>query len=159
MPDLASRVRIAYNPRLRSTIGRALLDERHVELNTRLLRRHPGELVSTLVHELAHIAVSMRYGQVAPHGRQFQTLMQVVDISSKATHTLPVRHLRRRVGSYIYLHRCSDCGYSFIARSIRRNYYCLACGPDMSWDIFRATNNANGKAWLKLLRKQFAGKS
>lgn len=149
MPDLAQRVRIGYNPRLRTTLGRAVLDGRQVELNARLLRDHPAELIPTLVHELAHLVVHMRYGPVRPHGRHFRTLMRAVNVSAGATHDLPVRHLGRRRGRYLYLHRCTGCGYHFVARSVRRNDYCIACGPDMSWDIFRAPNTPQGRALLQ----------
>jgi predicted SprT family Zn-dependent metalloprotease len=95
-PDLARRVRIIYNPRMRTTIGQARLNEGVVELNTRLLIEHPEELIETLIHELAHVVVYWRYGQVRPHGREFLTLMRAVDLSGKATHELDVAHLRRR---------------------------------------------------------------
>jgi len=155
MPDLPDRVRIAYNPRLRTALGRALLDRGVVELNTHLLSEHPDQLVETLVHELAHLAVYMRYGPVRPHGEHFRTLMRAVGLSPATTHTLPVAHLRRR--RYLYLHRCSDCGYSFIAPSVRRNVYCSACGPDMTWDVYRAPRTQAGRAMLR--RMQHAGAS
>ena len=141
-PELAQQVRLGYNPRLRSTLGRALLDEARVELNTRLLREHPAHLIPTFVHELAHVAVYLRYGNVAPHGIQFRTLMSTLALPAAATHNLPTGHLRRKRRRYLYLHRCSDCSYSFVARSIRRGYYCIACGPEMMWEIFRMPNTA-----------------
>ena len=152
MPQLHHQVRIAYNPRLRSTLGRAMLDDKRVELNTRLLLEHPAELVLTLVHELAHLAVHIRYGRVAPHGLYFRTLMRAVNLSPKATHSLPVAQFRRR--RYLYLHRCSDCGYAFIARSLRRNYYCISCGPDMTWHVIRAPNSPEGRKALSARKKQ-----
>ena len=155
MPRLADRARIAYNPRLRTTLGRAMLDKRTVELNTRLLAENPDQLVETLVHELAHLAVYIRYGKVQPHGRHFRTLMRAVGLSPAATHDLPVAHLQRRRCRYLYLHRCGDCGYSFISRRVRRNVYCIACGPEMTWDIFRAVANPAGRAALR--RLQHAG--
>lgn len=148
-PDLHRRVRIGYNARLRTTLGRALLDEGCVELNPRLLREHPAELVGTLVHELAHLVVCRRYGRGGSHGLHFRTLMAAVRLSPAATHKLPTAHLRRRRRRLLYLHRCSDCGYSFIARSVRRNYYCLACGPEMTWNIVRAPSTTAGRKHLK----------
>jgi len=146
-PELAEQVRIVYNPRLRTTLGRAMLDDRRVELNTRLLHEHPDQLVPLLAHELAHVVVHARYGRVPAHGRHFRTLMRAVNMSPRATHDLPVKRRRRR-GRYLYLHRCSDCGYSFVARSVRRGYYCIACGPDMSWDVFRSANTPRGRQAL-----------
>jgi len=153
MPDLPRQVSFGYNSRLRTTLGRAVLEDRRVELNTRLLIEHPEELITTFVHELAHVAVYIRYGRVAPHGFEFRTLMCAVGLSPAATHDLPVAHLKRRRPRYLYLHRCSDCGYSFITRSVRRNIYCRACGPDMTWDIFRAPQSDKGLAMLKEFQK------
>jgi len=148
-PDLAHRVRIGYNPRLRTTLGRAKLEQRQVELNPQLLREHPGELLATLVHELAHVVVYQRYGPVPPHGRHFRVLMSAAGLSGKATHDLPVQHLRRRRQRYLYLHRCDGCGYRFTARRVRRGYYCTACGPGMNWDIVRVPNTEQGRRMLQ----------
>jgi SprT protein len=150
---LAPRLRVAYNPRLRSTLGRALLEEARVELNPRLLMAHPEELVGTLAHELAHLVVHDRYGVVAPHGSHFRALMRALGLSDQATHRLDVSLVRRRRRRYLYLHRCSDCGRSFIARSIRRGYYCIACGPGMRWDIFRAPATPQGRQALDRLER------
>jgi len=149
MPTLAQWVRIGYNARLRTTLGRAVLDEGRVELNPRLLLRHRSQLVPTLVHELAHLAVHARYGAVAPHGVQFRTLMRAVDLSARATHSLPTDGLARRRRRYIYLHRCTGCGYAFLARKVRRDYYCTACGPEVPWDVFRAPDTPEGRKLLK----------
>lgn len=153
---LAGRVKIVYNPRLRSTAGRAFLDEARVELNTRLLREHPDQFIATLAHELAHMVAHRRFGRVQPHGRHFASLMRQVGLPAGATHSLPVAHLRRARGRFLYLHRCSDCGYSFIARSIRRNCYCRACGPDMSWRVLRAADTAAGRSALENARSKLS---
>ena len=115
--------------------------------------------VGTLIHELAHVVVYLRYGAVPPHGRHFRTLMRAVNLSAKATHDLPVAHLRRQRRrrprqKYLYLHRCDECGYSFVARSIRRGYYCTACGPTMNWDVFRTPDTADGRKRLKTVTAQ-----
>ena len=156
LPRVGRIVTVGYNPRLRTTLGRAVLGEQRVELNVRLLREHPEELIPTLVHELAHLAVHVEYGDVAPHGRHFAALMRAAGFSPKATHNVPVAHLRRRRGRYLYLHGCSNCGASFIARSVRRDCYCRACGPDMTWDVYRAPNTREGRDMLGRLERQWA---
>ncbi len=153
-PDLPRLVKIGYNPRLTTTLGRAVFNDMRVELNPHLLCDNPDELAPTLAHELAHLVVNMRYGRVSPHGREFKTLMRAVNLSGKATHNLPVSHLRRRQTKYLYLHRCEECGYQFVARSVRRQYYCLACGPKMKWDIFRVPNTPSGLKLLDHLRRR-----
>jgi SprT protein len=147
MADLAERVRIAYNGRLRTCLGRAMLAEGRVELNTRMLQEHPGELVHTLVHELAHLVVYRRFGRVPPHGIRFRTLMRAVHLTARATHDLAAKRTRHR-RRYLYLHRCGTCGRAFIARRIMRGCYCKVCGPRMAWEIVRAPNNPEGMALL-----------
>lgn len=147
MPDLAERVFIRYNSRLRTTLGLATLEEWRLDLNTRLLLEHPDELILTLVHELAHLAVFRRYGLVSPHGMQFRTLMRAVRLSAKATHDLPVERFRRQ--RFLYLHRCTGCGYTLIARQLRRVCHCRACGPTTRWKVLRAPATAEGKRMLE----------
>lgn len=152
--DLAQRIRAGYNMRLSTTLGRALYRELRIELNPRLLSEHPAELVPTLAHELAHLVARERYGMISPHGPEFRAMMRSLNLSGKATHNLPVQHLRKNGKTkYLYLHRCGECGYKFIARSQRRNYYCLACGPKMKWDIYRLPNTPAGKTLLEHLMK------
>ena len=158
-PDLAEKVTIVYNPRLRTTLGRAVLDQQRVELNVRLLRRHKSELIPLLAHELAHVLVHMRYGRVPAHGRHFRTLMRAVNMPSRATHDLPVKSLARPRRRYLYLHRCSGCGYSFVAKSVRRGYYCTACGPGMRWDIHRVPNTPQGRKALAEAMRRKRGRS
>ncbi len=151
MPELVD-VTIGYNGRLRTTLGRALLDEGRVELNPRLLRDHPDQLVSTLAHELAHLAVHVRFGRRAgAHGREFRTLMRALNLDARATHNLPVEHLRRRRRRYIYLHRCDQCGRSAIARRVLRDRICSRCGPGMQWDVYRVPDTPAGRALLETL--------
>lgn len=93
--DLASRLEWCWNPRLRTTIGRALLEEGKLELNPLLLGRHPEEMRGVVIHELAHLVVTARHGlYVAPHGEEWKNLMRLAGESTKATHNLNVDGLR-----------------------------------------------------------------
>ncbi len=96
---LLRRLQICYNPRLFSTIGRAILEKYRIELNPLLLLEHPRQLIPTLIHELAHIAVFDRYGHVPLHGEEFRALMQSLNLSPQATHDLPVRNPWRNRGN------------------------------------------------------------
>jgi len=151
VPDLADRVTIVYNPRLRTTLGRAMLEDNRVELNVHLLRAYPDELLATLVHELAHLVVRMRYPRAPAHGREFKALMRSVNLPAATTHNLDTERLNLRRRRYAYLHRCSDCGMMFIAGKPRRDCYCKACGPKMSWNIVRAPANPEGRKKLKAM--------
>jgi len=154
--DLAARVRVTYDRRLRTSAGIAHLEDRRVALNPRLLSENPSQLVPTLVHELAHIVVWTRHGNIRPHGREFRGLMKAVNMPASATHRLPADHLRVKRRRYLYLHRCRECGYSFISRKVRRNYYCIACGPEMTWRIWRAPATTEGRRQLTMLKREQA---
>lgn len=95
--DLVGRIRWRWNPRLRTTIGRAMLEEMVFELNPMLLGRHPQEMRGVVIHELAHLVNTARHGlQVAPHGAQWKQLMREVGESTRATHDLDVEGLRAK---------------------------------------------------------------
>jgi len=92
-PQLLENLHIGYNGRLKTTAGLAYLETGRVQLNTRLLSSNPDQLIPTLIHELAHIAVHRRFGPSAkPHGREFLTLMRAVNLSPKATHTMKMNN-------------------------------------------------------------------
>jgi predicted SprT family Zn-dependent metalloprotease len=152
MPELVEKVLIGYNPRMRTALGRAWLKTGRVDLNPHLLRRAPKELVPTLAHELAHVAAWLRYGRSAtPHGQHFRTLMRAVNLSPDATHKVPTEGLKRKRQRYLYLHTCGTCGFRWLARSVRRRYYCRACGPDMQWEIVRVPDTPAGRRLLNTL--------
>ncbi|MDP6849730.1 MAG: SprT family zinc-dependent metalloprotease [Planctomycetota bacterium] len=103
--DLRAVIEVRWNPRLRTTVGRAFLDDMILELNLRLLARHPEQVEHVLIHEAAHLVVRRLFGpKVPPHGQAWKALMQKAGESTKATHNLDTtglanskaRHRRRR---------------------------------------------------------------
>ncbi len=93
--DLRAAIRIRWNPRLRTTVGRAMLDELVLELNPRLLARHPEQVRSVLVHEAAHLVVRRLHGpREAPHGKVWKGYMRKAGEDTRATHDLDVSGLR-----------------------------------------------------------------
>jgi predicted SprT family Zn-dependent metalloprotease len=154
LPQLSRKATICYNPRLKTTLGRAVFDDLRVELNARLLLEHPSELVPTLAHELAHLAVFMKYRKALPHGPEFRALMRTVGMPTAATHNLPTRHLCVRRRKYLYIHRCSDCGYSHVSRAVRRRGACAHCGSGVTWDIFRIPDTQAGRKIVAQMRRR-----
>jgi len=152
--DLAAGIRFGYNGRLRSSLGRAFYKENRIDLNPRLLGANPQQVISTLVHELAHIVVYRRHGQVDAHGLHFRALMAQAGFKGRATVKLAVNPSGRTRRLFLYLHICSLCGQRFIARRVRRDCYCRHCGPTMEWKVLRAPNTPEG---LKIL--EGAGKA
>ncbi|HEX9794579.1 MAG TPA: SprT-like domain-containing protein [Planctomycetota bacterium] len=93
--DLRAVIRIEWNPRLRTTLGRAVFEDMKVELNPRLLARHPGQMRHVLVHESAHLVVQRLYGVQPAHGGLWKAHMRALGESTRATHTLDVGELAR----------------------------------------------------------------
>lgn len=89
-------IRLRWNARLRTTVGRAMLEEMVVELNPRLLARHPEEIRPVLVHEAAHLVVHRLHGYQPDHGKVWKAYMRRAGESTRATHELDVRGLRNR---------------------------------------------------------------
>jgi len=105
--DLAERVVLEYNPRMRTRAGACTYRRiRHdhaprqflIELNpTLLLERHPEALLPTLAHELAHAVVRVRHGgRVRVHGEEWKAVMRRMGHSPDRCHDLNVDGLQRR---------------------------------------------------------------
>lgn len=123
--QLAARVGVEWNPRMRSTAGRATWPTCLIELNTHLPKISQDELRRTLLHELAHLVTYERLGHVdvLPHGEEWQQACADVGIPGEsATHrlTLPARTFKKK-WKYI----CPNCG-SAIQR-VRRFKGRVAC--------------------------------
>lgn len=85
----------SWNPRLRTTAGRAFLRERRVELNPLLLARHPEVVRSVVIHEFAHLVAHRLRPREPGHGPTWRDLMRAAGLPPRASHTLPVEDLRR----------------------------------------------------------------
>ncbi len=125
MPELAARVGVEWNPRMRSTAGRATWPVCLIEINTHLPEISQEEVRRTLLHELAHLVTYERlgHGRCAPHGEEWQQACSDLGIPGEtATHRLPLpsRKVKRQ---WKYL--CPSCG-SAIER-VRRFESRVAC--------------------------------
>lgn len=94
--DLTTAIEWHWNPRLRTTAGRAVFLDMLIELNPLLLARHPEEVEGLLVHEAAHLVVQRLHGRQPPHGEIWKAYMRKAGHSTRATHELDVRGLRRK---------------------------------------------------------------
>lgn len=116
-------LRVVFNPRLRSSAGRACFRERVVELNPRLLDRHPDELVPTLVHELCHLVAGVRAG----HGPRWREAVAALGFRPETCHRMPTEGLAARRRRWVWVcPRCADT-YERRHRGARR-YACARCG-------------------------------
>lgn len=125
---LAATVRVGWNPRLRSTAGRAWPGKARIELNPRLVQLGEAETERTLRHELAHLIAHARAGRrrIEPHGAEWRQACAELGIpGEKATHRLP---LPRATMARRFRYTCPGCGIEFArVRRIRRATACAAC--------------------------------
>jgi SprT protein len=126
--SLATRLRVEWNTRMRTAVGRAEPRRSLVTLNPVLQKFGGEEIERTLRHELAHLLAQHRAGRrrILPHGRQWRRACRDLGIAGeRACHKLPLaaRQLARP-----YLYRCRNCQRDFPrVRRIRRAIACLAC--------------------------------
>jgi predicted SprT family Zn-dependent metalloprotease len=91
-------LRVVFNSRLRTAVGRADFSTCTIELNARLLDRHPEELLPTLVHELCHFVAGSRAG----HGPRWRQAVVALGYRPETCHRLDVSDLavRRRAWTW-----------------------------------------------------------
>ncbi|MEP6670000.1 MAG: SprT-like domain-containing protein [Chthoniobacter sp.] len=126
--DLAKRVCIRWNPRMRSTAGTALVAKALITLNPHLWDFGAAEVDRTLRHELAHLLAHHRAGRrrISPHGPEWQQACRDLGLlDEKRCHTLalPRRELTAR-----HFYRCPACAEEVKrVRPFRRKTACLDC--------------------------------
>jgi len=130
---LTDRVRVEWNERMRTTVGRADFRRCLVSLNPALQEFGAAEIDRTLRHELAHLLAHFRFSKrrIRPHGREWRKACCDLGISGeRAGHTLPLigRSLPRQ-----FIYHCQNCqGHFPRVRRIRRATACLACCREFS---------------------------
>ena len=126
--DLAARVRVRWNSRMRSTAGTAFPQKALITLNPRLHQFGSDETDRTLRHELAHLLAHHRAGRrrIAPHGPEWRRACADLGIADEARcHALP---LPRRQMAARHLYRCPQCRIELHrVRPLRPRSACLAC--------------------------------
>ncbi|MGJ8676182.1 MAG: SprT-like domain-containing protein [Akkermansiaceae bacterium] len=131
LENLAERVNVVWNSRMRSTAGRAFYADSKIELNPKLREISEDEVRRTLLHELAHLMAHERYGRgrfkkIAPHGLEWQAACAELGLAGEtATHRLP---LPRRSMTKKWRYSCPSCGEGFErVRRIKRASGCYNC--------------------------------
>jgi SprT protein len=148
---LARKIRVEWNPRLKTCAGRADYREKLISLNPLLLRLDSSqidptklecnmhsslmsdageidEVERTLRHELAHLLAQWRVGRrrIAPHGPEWRQACRDLGIADEARcHNLP---FASKVLPPRYVYVCPNCKEKFPrVRRIRCAIACLAC--------------------------------
>ena len=125
---LAERLKVRWNPRMRSTAGMAYLAKAYVTLNPRLISFGDEEIDRTLLHEVAHLLAHERAGRkrIAPHGPEWRQACRDLGLLDETRcHTLPLP--RRRIARP-YTYRCPACAKLLHrVKPLRKKAACLAC--------------------------------
>lgn len=126
---LARQIRVEWNPRLKTTAGRADYREKLISLNPLLYDHGDEEIDRTLRHELAHLLAQFRERRrrrIAPHGAEWCDACRDLDIADEVRcHNLP---FPTKVCAPRYVYRCPNCKGKFPrVRRVRRAIACLAC--------------------------------
>ena len=147
LDELACKVRVAWNPRMRTTAGRAWWPDRAIELNPKLRDFGSEEIWRTLKHELAHLVAYERCGRrrIDPHGPEWQTACADLGIAGESvTHKLAFKR-RRMARNHTYA--CSNCqAVIHRVRPIKRPVACHEC--------CRKFNNGSYHDRFRLIKNQ-----
>lgn len=130
--------KVSYQQR-GTTAGTAHLSVWKIRLNSVLLIENGQQFIDEVVpHELAHLLVYKQFGRVAPHGQQWQWMMEnVLGVSASRTHAFDVMSVQGKTFAY----RC-DCQTH--ALTVRRHnkiarkeseYRCRKCRQLLKPDI------------------------
>ena len=134
--ELYGPVFVYWNPRMRSRGGVAKYNERQIELNARLLTRHPEELLTVFCHELAHILSSDIYGTKGRgHGWRWRSIFKRMGFEPKRCHQMNTDGLKHKRRKYRYSCSCRTYELGVIRhRKIQRGsrYRCSKCKKQLT---------------------------
>lgn len=148
MPELARKVRVSWNPRMRTTAGRAWWPHRSIEMNPKIRDIADKEIWRTLKHEFAHLVAYERCGRrrIDPHGPEWQAACAELGIPGESTyHSLPLKG-RRIKRTHFY--SCPSClAVIGRVRPFPRTVACYTCCRKFNGGLydnrFRLTKKAN----------------
>lgn len=128
VPALDETLSVAYNKRLKQSLGRCASRVRTLHLHP-FLEHAPASLFSeVLCHEAAHIAAH-RFGAERAHGEEWQRLMTLAGYPPRARlfapRGFPLMDRRRR--SQRFEHFCPVCQWSRFARQRMTRWRCADC--------------------------------
>ena len=133
LEHLAVNVVVVWNPRMRSTAGRAWLLELQIEMNPRLQSLDPQHIQVILRHELAHLVAAQRNKgkRISPHGAEWRRACADLGIpGEKACHRLPLPARKQKIR---YLYHCPQCHTEIPrVRPMKKHLACRRCCADFN---------------------------
>lgn len=148
--ELSRRWSVGWNARMRTRAGVAWLEERHIDLNPKLLARNPSRVREILAHELAHLVTWHRDPSAPQHGLHWAQLMRRAGLPARRYHGMAVGDLRQRRRTFYYLHLCTTCSAWWIGKKLRRDRHCDRCGPALV-HVYRAGRSVEGRRELEAI--------
>jgi predicted SprT family Zn-dependent metalloprotease len=143
LPDLSPTATIEFSDRMTTSLGRCVPSRRLIRLNARLRDGDDELLKEVLCHELAHLAVYVRFGRGAePHGKEWRRLVSLAGYEPRrrAESVLSDTAARDQVGrdepptrrwaSSHFEHRCPVCQSVRVARTASPRWRCSECVAD-----------------------------
>lgn len=123
--------KIIYKPK-GSVAGSAFLMRWEIQLNPTMLADNEQVFIEEVVpHELAHLIVFKKFGNVKPHGKEWQYVMSnILGKMPKTTHNFNVKR-----DFYLYYCECQEHQLTKIRHNKVQhnniNYLCRKCGTQL----------------------------
>ncbi|ACS84359.1 SprT family zinc-dependent metalloprotease [Musicola paradisiaca] len=115
-----------------ATAGSAWLKNWEIRINPVLLQENQQTFIDEVVpHELAHLLVYARFGQTAPHGREWRWMMEnVLQVPARRTHRFETASVQGKTFPYRCACRLHDLTLRRHNRVVRgeAEYRCRHCG-------------------------------
>lgn len=131
LPDLPSRIHLAYSLRLRRALGRCTPRTGSIRLNLALHDTGIEILREVICHEAAHIAAWALHGpKTRAHGSEWKALMRLAGYEPRARWAKPLPntdHRSHRHNSQVFIHSCPICGARWAARRQVTTWRCTTC--------------------------------
>lgn len=145
--DLFPKIEIAFNHRLRTTLGTATVyygpARGLIHLSSEVfLTAKLSEKKETVIHELAHVVTNLNYGRQMGHGREWKTTMKALGYpDAKRCHSAFVRKNKcskyklkcRKCAITIEIHKKTRTSMIKNIKSGRKRYWCKKCKSIFSY--------------------------
>lgn len=127
LPEL-EETQIRFSSSLRASLGKCRPSRGSVTLASYLQTAPAAHVRDVLGHELAHVAAHLLYGSaIAPHGPEWQELMEVAGLSPMVQHPSTSSRTSQSRTPARYAHRCAVCHSVWYAKRRMRTWRCAEC--------------------------------
>lgn len=129
-PSLTARVQVDFSPRLRRSLGRTRPHSGQIRLHARLAGAPRPLRLQVLCHEVAHVAVRLRFGaRSKPHGPEWRSLIAAAGFVPATTLAIPgfPTPSARAVPRVRSRYRCPVCQSIYWHNQRRRQLTCAHC--------------------------------